>query len=106
VTNAGPNEPQRRMPNGGGHATHLAVFAFDELECDPAIGNRFAHTDRRIAWRDFGLGIEQARATGERAVVVDHDAAAGELRHNFGGGHAFDLCPIFAAMLVAWVEEA
>jgi zinc-binding alcohol dehydrogenase/oxidoreductase len=100
------DEAQRRMPDRGRHTAHLAVFSFDQCEREPAIGDGFAHTDRRIARRDFGLGIKQARPAGQGAIVVDHDAAAGELGDSFGGRHALDLRPVFAAVRVSRIEEA
>ena len=30
------------MADGGGHAAHLTVLAFNQLQADPAIGNAFA----------------------------------------------------------------
>src|ERR1051325_29541 len=52
-------QAQRRMADGGGHAAHLAIFAFDEFEADPAVRHVLAETDRRLARRDPRLRIGQ-----------------------------------------------
>src|SRR5579862_3417060 len=62
LSNARTHEPQSRMPNGGGHATYLAVFSFNQFQPDPAGGDGFAETNGRIAWRQFRLRIKHPRA--------------------------------------------
>jgi hypothetical protein len=47
------------MTDGGGHASDLAVAAFDEFEFDPAVGDVLAKADGRIARGDDRLGIEE-----------------------------------------------
>src|SRR5438552_13901411 len=44
-----PNEAQGRMADGGGHAPHLAVFAFNQPQSNPASRDSFSEPDRRIA---------------------------------------------------------
>jgi hypothetical protein len=57
------------MANGGGHFTDLSIFAFDQFNGDPRIGNGFSDTNRRIAGWKVGLGIEEPSATGKGLVL-------------------------------------
>ena len=59
------------MANSGGHFTDLSIFAFDQCEGDPRIGNGFSDSDGRIAGRKFGLGIEEPSTAGESLMVAD-----------------------------------
>ena len=59
------------MANGGGHFTDLSIFAFDQFQGDPRIGNGFSDTDGRIARRKVGLGIEEPSTAGESLMVAD-----------------------------------
>jgi len=106
VADAGAQEAERGVADGGGHAADLAVFSFDEFEGEPGVGDGFSHADGRVARGEGGSGIDEARATGQRAVIVDHDTAAGESGEGFGGGRALDLGPVFAAMGVARIEQS
>ena len=106
VADAGAEQAERGVANGGGHAADLAVFSLREFEGEPGVGDGFSHADGRDARSDGGSGIEQARATGQRAIVVDRDAAAGEAGEGIRGRGAFNLRPVFAAMGVARIEEA
>ena len=105
LADAGAEEAERGVADGGGHAADLAVFSFDEFEGEPGVGDGFSHADGRDARSDGGSGIEQARATGQRAIVVDRDAAARETGEGIGGRGAFNLRPVFAAMGVAGIEQ-
>ena len=105
VTGAGAEQAERGVANGGGHAADLAIFSLREFEGEPGVGDGFSHADGRDARSDGGSGIEQARATGQRAVVVDRDAAAREAGEGIGGRGAFNLRPVFAAMGVAGIEQ-
>ncbi len=93
------------MAHRGRHAADLAVFAFDEFEGEPGVGDVFADADGRIAWRQSGRGIEQARGARQCAVVVERDATAGETDDGVGGRDAFDLRPVFAAVCVFRIEQ-
>jgi hypothetical protein len=105
LADAGAEEAERGVADGGGHAADLAVFSFDEFEGEPGVGDGFSHADGRDARSDGGSGIEQARAAGQGAVVVDRDAAARETGEGIGGRGAFNLRPVFAAMGVAGIEQ-
>ena len=59
------------MANGGGHFTDLSIFAFDQFQGDPRIGNGFSDSDRRIARRKVGLGIEEPSTAWESLMVAD-----------------------------------
>lgn len=100
-----PQEPKCGMADGCGHAADLAVFPFSQLQRKPAIGYGFAYADGRIAGRDGGCGIDLPRATGERLMVAEAQSV-GELGKCVGGGDAFDLHPVFAAMTMARMQQA
>ena len=94
------------MTDGRRHAADLAIFTLDEFEREPRVGNVFPKTNRRVARGEGRRGIEQVGATGERAVIVDGEAAAREAGERGGGGDALDLRPIFPAMSVLRIEQA
>jgi hypothetical protein len=106
ISDAGAEQAERGVADGGGHTADLAVSSLDEFEGEPGVGDGFSHADGRDARGDDGSRIEEARATGQRAVIVDRDAATGESGEGLGGGRAFDLGPVFAAVGVARIEEA
>ena len=60
-----PDQPQRRVSDGGGHATHLPVAALPQGEFDPRGGDMSAHSDRRIPWPQPLRCLEAARAARE-----------------------------------------
>ena len=104
VTDAGAEQAERGVANGGGHAADLAIFSLREFEGEPGVGDGFSHADGRVARSDGGNGIEEVRAAGQGAVIVDRDAAAGETGEGIRGRGAFDLGPVFAAVGVAGIE--
>lgn len=106
IARAYADKAERRMADGGGHATNLTVFPFDQFEREPRVGDALTDADGRSPQVDGRGGLQHAGATRERAVSVDGDAAAGEVSECSRGGLAFDLCPVFAAMGVLGVEEA
>ena len=105
LADAGAEEAERGVANGGGHAADLAIFSLREFEGEPGVGDGFSHADGRVARSDGGNGIEEVRAAGQGAVIVDRDAAAGEAGEGIRGRGAFDLRPVFAAMGVAGIEQ-
>src|SRR5436305_10037405 len=62
AANPHAHQSQGRMTNSRGHPPDLTVLALDEFERDPAVGNIFAKTNRRVARRNLRLRIEQPRA--------------------------------------------
>lgn len=104
VAHAHADEAQRRMTDRCGHASDLAVFALDEFERKPAIGNVFAKTNRRVAGRKRWRWIETANAARTRGVVADPQAAF-EFCERGVVGESFDLRPIFAAMSALGIEQ-
>lgn len=98
------DQAQRGVADGGGHASDLAVTAFDEFEGDPAIGNGFPHANGRVSGRDCGLGVEQPSAAGEGGAALNEDATA-EAGEGFRGGDAFDLDPVLTRVGVFGLEE-
>ena len=105
VADAGAQEAERGVADGGGHAADLAIFSLREFEGEPGVGDGFSHADGRDARSDDGNGIEEVRAAGQGAVIVDRDAASGEAGEGIRGRGAFDLRPVFAAMGVAGIEQ-
>ena len=81
------------MPDGGGHAADLPVFAFGEFERDPAVRHVLADADGRVARRRVGRGIEPPRAAGQGAAALDDDAAF-QRAQGVVVGDVFDLRPV------------
>lgn len=106
ITRAHTDEAERWMADGCGHATNLTVFSFDEFEGEPRVGDIFPDADGRNPRGDGRGGLKQAGATRERAIGVEGDAAMGEVSESVGGGLAFDLGPVFAAVGVLGIEQA
>ena len=79
------------------HAAHLMIFPFDELQRDPAIGDIFPDSDRRIARRSLGPGIEQRGAAGE-CFTAGEDHAVFQFVERFARGDSLHLSPISAYM--------
>jgi hypothetical protein len=104
IADADAQEAQGGMADGGGHATHLAVLAFDEFEADPAIGHAFAEADGRDARRNLRLRVEEPGAAGQGFVALDDESVL-KLVQGFAHGDFFDLRPILAFVGVARVEE-
>jgi len=86
------------------HPTNLAIFSLDKPKFEPGIGNIFAITDRRIAGRNFGCGVEKPRVARERSEIAQIEAAF-ELSDRGGGRHAFYLGPILTRVLTSWIEK-
>ena len=105
VADAGAEQAERGVANGGGHAADLAIFSLREFKGEPGVGDGFSHADGRDARSDDGSGIEEVRAAGQGAVIVDRDAAAGEAGEGIRGRGSFDLRPVFAAVGVAGIEQ-
>src|SRR5882724_12155026 len=45
ISDSHANQSQRRMPNRRRHFANLPVFAFNQFQTDPAMGNGFAKTN-------------------------------------------------------------
>lgn len=88
VSDAPPDQPQRRVVNRGGHAADLAVAAFADGYLQPAIGDARADPDRRHARPEVGrvdpLDVGAGRA------VLQHDALSQPVERG-GIGIALDL---------------
>lgn len=69
-----PHQTKRWVTDGSGHFSHLMVFAFYEFDCDPAVRNRFANSDRRGSGGEIRLRIENPAPTGECAMSADYEA--------------------------------
>ncbi len=61
-------------------------------------------TDRRVAGRDFRLWLQNPGAARQRLSAAEHDAALQGFER-FSRRPVFDLGPIDAAMLMAWIEK-
>ncbi len=78
IANLDTKQPEGGVANSGGHFTDLSIFAFDQFESDPRIGNGFSDPDGRIAGRKFGLGLKEPSTTG-KGLVLSHGNAVREL---------------------------
>jgi hypothetical protein len=101
---ANAQEAQGGMPDGGGHAADLAVFALDEFKSKPDGGNAFAGANGGMARRDVGLWFEQPRFAGESLSALDEQAFL-KLTEIFQRGNIFDLRPIKTGVALARVEK-
>ena len=72
-TNA--NQSERGVADCCRHSTHLVVFAFDQLQFDPAVRYVFSESDRRNPRRHFRLRLKEDRAARQRSLPADGDAA-------------------------------
>lgn len=106
ISDAHPDEAQRGMADGGGHAAHLAIFPFGELEGEPAIGDSLAKADRWTTRGECGRRIEEACATRQGLEISEVDLAALEARERDGSGNALDLCPILPTVSMLGIKEA
>jgi len=93
------------MSHGGGHAADLVIFAFDEFELDPGVGDVFAIADRGIARGKGGLRVEDEGAAGEGAVIADGEAGF-QFGEGGGIGNALHLGPVGADVAALGVEQA
>ena len=71
IANLDTKQPEGGMANSGGHFSDLSIFAFDQFESDPRIGNGFSDSDGRITGRKFGLGLEKPSTAG-KGLMVSH----------------------------------
>ena len=93
------------MADGGGHAANLAVSALAEADLEPAIRHRFAVTDRGIARPEAGRLIDDLRACGPSAAILEIEAALEGLQRCLIGV-ALNLRPIGLCHLVPGVGDA
>ena len=98
------NQPQGRVPDGGRHAAHLVILAFDEFQGDPAIRDGFAGPDRRVTRSDLRLWVEHPYVAGERLVIANLHAGR-QLRQSVACRDALDLRPITPPMTMAGMQE-
>src|SRR6516162_410663 len=61
VSDAHAQQTQGWMADRRCHAAHLAVFAFDEFQPNPAIRDAFAETNGRIAGKEGGASVILSR---------------------------------------------
>src|SRR5438876_916228 len=59
--NLNPEQTQGRMPYGRCHATHLAIFTFNQLQAQPAGRDSFAKPNRRVTRRQLWLRSQYPR---------------------------------------------
>lgn len=92
------------MPDSGGHAPNLAVFALDEFKTEPDGRDGLAGTNRREARCDVRLWFEQPRLAWEGLSALD-DKAFLQFAESFRRGNIFDLRPIKPRVAMARVEK-
>jgi len=101
-TNA--EEAEGGEADGGSHPAHLAVFAFDQFEGNPAVGDAFALADGWNSRWNGRLRFKQPGAAGKGFAALNENSAS-ELRKGLRGGEVFDLGPVFPFVGVARLEE-
>lgn len=106
AADAPAKEAEGGVAYGGGHATHLTVFAFVEDEREPGVGHVFAETHGRIARRERGgLGVGEVADFERSAGVVGQSHAGGEAGEGVVNGNTFHENPVFAFVGVARIEK-
>lgn len=93
------------MPDGRRHSPHLPVLAFDQFESNPAIGNIFADTNRRVARWHLRLRLKQPCAARQCFVTLNLNATR-ETPKRLRGRDALHLRPVRAAMAVLRMQQA
>ena len=69
-----PDQAEGGVAHGGSHFSDLPVFSFRQLEADPAFGNVFAETNRRIPGGQGGLGFQKPGPTRKGFASLDAQA--------------------------------
>ena len=93
------------MANGGGHAAHLAVFAFAEFKAEPGIDDAFTIANGRVTIRDRGSLLEKFGAAWKTSVPFYDDAPAAKLFKRSRLGFSFHEDEITTAVFEARIEE-
>jgi len=78
IANLDTKQPEGGMANSGGHFSDLSIFAFDQFESDPRIGNSFSDSDGRITGRKVGLGLEKP-STAWKGLMLSNGNAVRQL---------------------------
>src|SRR5436190_5739527 len=93
------------MTDGGCHFPDLTIFAFNQFQRDPAIGNILAVANGRIAWRNLRLWIEDRGAARESLVSLNGNAAF-QLLERIRGRNAFHLRPVNTSVSISRMKKA
>ena len=104
ISDAHSDQSQSRMANRRRHSPHLTVFAFNQFQTNPAIGNAFAKTDWRNAWRNFRLRLQNPRAAWQRFTALNRNSSF-QFLQIFRRWNFFDLRPILALMCASRVQQ-
>lgn len=89
------DEAQCWVADGGGHASHLAVLAFDQLKAEPTRRHRAAAADAWNTGRNKRLRVQHPGAAGKRFAALDEHAAL-EPAQGLGSRNPFNLRPVLA----------
>jgi pimeloyl-ACP methyl ester carboxylesterase len=92
------------VPDGRGHAAHLAVAPLAQHQLEPGGRDATAGADRHRARREGRLPRKQPRL-GRRGAAALHHHAAGERAQRRGAGRALDLHPVAARVALARLGE-
>ena len=103
--NAFPKKAEGWVANGGGHAAHLAVFAFAEFKAEPGIDDAFTIANGRVTIRDRGSLLEKFGAAWKTSVPFYDDAPAAKLFKRSRLGFSFHEDEITTAAIEARLEE-
>ena len=99
-----PDQSEGGMAHGGSHFSDLPVFPFCQLETDPAIGNTFSETNRRIPGEQGGLGFQKPGPAWKGFASLDVQAL-GKFFQSIGGWDSFDLGPIGPGVALFRIEQ-
>ena len=97
-------ESQGGMPDGSRHAANLTILSLDEFQGDPAVGDGFAHADRRITGRNVRLRVEQPRQARESSVTLDQNSGF-QGREGFPRRNPLHLSPVATGMPTLRIEQ-
>jgi hypothetical protein len=103
--NAFPKKAEGWVANGGGHAAHLAVFAFAEFKTEPGIDDAFTIANGRVTIRDRGSLLEKFGAAWKTSMPFYDDAPAAKLFKRSRPGFPFHEDEITTAVFEARIEE-
>ena len=98
------NETQSWMADGGGHASHLPVLSFDQLQANPTGRHGFAEADWRITRWNVRLRFQGPGAAWQGRAALD-DQSCSQPGQRFGCRLSFDLRPVFTFVGVSRVQQ-
>jgi hypothetical protein len=93
------------MANRGCHPPDLPIFAFNQLDADPARRDSFPEANRRHPKWNLGLWVEHPSAAGQGFAALDCDPTFQRVER-LGRGNPLYLDPILTIMFIARIEQS